>query len=90
MIDKQSVRIRRILTVIGTRTLTRQGIMAELDLSKDGIRNFRANYLRPAMALGFVKMTNPKCPTIPDQSYQLTQKGLEALAVNGSKEHTWS
>ena len=62
--------------------------MAELDLSKDGIRNFRANYLRPAMTQGYVKMTNPKCPTIPDQSYQLTQKGLETLAVNSSKEST--
>jgi ATP-dependent DNA helicase RecG len=79
MIDKQAVRIRRLITVIGKRTMTRQGIMAELDLSQAGLRNFRNNYLRPAMEMGFVRMVKPASPTSPEQAYALTQKGLDVL-----------
>ncbi len=79
MIDKQAVRIRRLITVIGKRTMTRQGIMAELDLSQAGLRNFRNNYLGPAMEMGFVRMVKPASPTSPEQAYALTQKGLDVL-----------
>lgn len=81
MVDKQAVRVRHLITVIGKRTLTRQGIMAELDLSKAGCRNFRMNYINPAISQGLVKMSKPESPTSPEQAYCLTRKGLEALSV---------
>ena len=85
MIDKQAVRIRHLIEVIGKRVMTRQGIMAELDLSQDGRRNFRVNYIAPAMKQGFVQMTNPDVPSSPTQAYRLTCKGLEALDLFNPK-----
>ena len=79
MIDKEAVRLRRLIKVIGKGTLTRQGIMSELDLSKEGIRNFRDNYLKPARDQGLVAMSKPTSPNSPEQAYKLTPKGLEFL-----------
>ncbi len=80
MIDKQAVRTRHFGQVLGHRTMTRQGIMAELDLSQDGRRTFRVNYLNPAMIQGLVMMTKPDSPSSPSQAYKLTRKGLDVLA----------
>ena len=80
MIDKQAVRMRNLLRIIGKNVMTRQGIMAELDLSKGGIRNFRDNYLKPAVDLGLVKMYRPESPNCPEQAYKLTPKGLTFLS----------
>ena len=77
--------MKHLIKVIGNRTMTRQGIMSELDLSKAGCRNFRANYLHPAMVQGFVKMSKPNSPTSPEQAYVLTQKGLDAYHLLSSK-----
>lgn len=85
MIDKQAVRVRHLIEIIGKRTMTRQGIMAELDLSEGGRRNFHTNYMNPAISQGFVKMSKPGSPTSPEQSYSLTNKGLDALAVSKSQ-----
>ena len=81
MIDKESVRVTQLLKVIGRATMNRQGIMAELNLSEGGRRNFYHNYLNPAMEQGFVAMSRPGSPTSPEQAYKLTAKGLEALSL---------
>ena len=81
MIDKEAVRVRRLVKVIGRREMTRKGIMAELDLSEGGRRNFHANYVKPAMDEGLMCMLRPGSPTSPEQSYRLTAKGLEMLAL---------
>ena len=84
MIDKEAVRLRRLIKTIGRRTLTRQGIMSELDLSKAGIRNFRDNYLNPAVAQGLVTMSKPASPNSPAQAYRLTANGIDFLSMLNS------
>ena len=79
MIDKEAVRIRRLIRSIGKDIVTRQGLMSELDLSKAAIRNFRDNYLNPARAQGLVTMSKPTSPNSPEQAYKLTPKGLDFL-----------
>lgn len=81
MIDKEAVRVRNLIKAIGKGTMTRQGIMSELDLSQAGIRNFRTNYLNPAREQGLVKMFKPASPNSPEQAYSLTRKGLDFLEM---------
>jgi hypothetical protein len=38
-------------------------------------KNFRENYLEPALAAGIVKMKYPDSPNHPKQRYLLTEKG---------------
>ena len=84
MIDKEAVRLRHLIKAIGKGTVTRQGIMSELDLSQAGIRNFRDNYLIPAREQGLVKMSKPSSPNSPEQAYSLTRKGLDFLSMLNS------
>ena len=84
MIDKEAVRLRHLIKAIGKGTMTRQGLMSELDLSKAGIRNFRINYLKPARDQGLVKMSKPSSPNSPEQAYTLTAKGLDFLSMLNS------
>jgi hypothetical protein len=81
MIDKEAVRVGHLLKVIGHRTMPCLGIMAELDLSEGGRRNFYHNYLHPAKVQGLIEQTKPSSPTSPEQAYKLSPKGLEALDV---------
>lgn len=84
MIDKEAVRVRHLIKAIGKGTVTRQGLMSDLDLSKAGIRNFRINYLKPAREQGLVRMSKPASPNSPEQAYALTSKGLDFLAMLNS------
>jgi fido (protein-threonine AMPylation protein) len=40
---------------------------------------FRKNYLRPALAGGWIKMTQPESPNSPVQKYRLSDKGRKRL-----------
>ena len=47
-------------------------------LDRLGLRHrptFRKNYLRPALAGGWIEMTQPQSPNSPAQKYRLTSKG---------------
>ena len=55
-------------------------IMASLELK--GRRNFLQNYLQPALASGFIEMTQPESPKSPTQKYRLTARG-KTLAGKG-------
>ena len=83
---KVEARVKKLVKVLGAATLSRQGLMAELDLKREGIRNFRFNYMYPARDLGYVVMVFAGAPTCPVQSYRLTQKGLEYLAYIEEQE----
>ena len=48
-------------------------LMATLGLVHKAM--FRANYLKPAMALGLIEMTDPGSPGSPVQRYRLTARG---------------
>ncbi|MHC1791136.1 Fic family protein [Solidesulfovibrio sp.] len=44
-------------------------------------KSFRARYLRPALADGFIEMTIPDKPNSPLQRYQITEKGRQWLQL---------
>ncbi|OFW17299.1 MAG: hypothetical protein A3F70_01785 [Acidobacteria bacterium RIFCSPLOWO2_12_FULL_67_14] len=47
---------------------------------------FRANYLHPALAAGWIRHTLPDKPSSRLQKYQLTQEGEKALTRRGGKD----
>lgn len=76
---KTDERVERIVLAIGRDTISRRGIIAALHLHQKGRRNFCDNYLYPAVGLGLVRMKYQDIPSLPDQAYLLTPKGLEFL-----------
>ena len=71
------LRVRKIVQVIGKSSLPRRQIVADLGLRQQSRRNFIYNYLKPAIAQGYVTMSYPGSPNKPEQAYKLTAKGLD-------------
>ncbi len=71
------LRVRRMVLVIGRSSLPRRQIVADLGLKQQSRRNFIYNYLKPAVAQGYVTMSYPGAPNKPEQTYRLTEKGLD-------------
>ena len=76
---KTDERVRRLVVTIGKGASSRKELIAALGLRQESRRNFYYNYLNPARELGLVQMLYPERPSLPEQSYQLTRKGLEWL-----------
>ena len=69
-----------MVACLGKETKPRRELMAELGLRESSRRNFRVNYISPAIGHGYVRMTIPRVPSCPEQAYALTQNGLDLLA----------
>jgi ATP-dependent DNA helicase RecG len=67
-----SVEVGNLIKVLKGK-MSRQEIQDALEL-KDR-RNFRENYLEPAMEKGLIEMNHPDNPNHPKQKYLLTRKG---------------
>ncbi|MCB1203718.1 MAG: Fic family protein [Verrucomicrobiae bacterium] len=72
--DHLSDHVKRLLSVF-----VRGEILAASEIRKRlGIKHpptFRSNYLRPALAAGWIAMTQPESPRSPTQGYRLTSAG---------------
>ena len=80
-VAREKLRVQRLVKILGKYdVVTRQGLMAELGLKKEGIRNFRVKYWYPSRDAGYVMMVYAGAPTCPVQAYKLTEKGREYLA----------
>ena len=79
-------RVQRLVMVIGRGTHPRRELMAALGLRQESRRNFYDNYMKPATARGLVTMQCPGHPSIPEQTYRLTEKGLEFWEELSKKE----
>ena len=80
-VAREKLRVQRMVKILGKfDVVTRQGLMADLGLRKEGIRNFRVKYWYPARDMGYVVMVYAGAPTCPVQAYKLTEKGKEYLA----------
>ena len=67
--------------------MDRQSLQKILGLKAE--KNFRLVYLRPAMKLGLIEMTNPDKPRSSRQRYRITAEGkkmLKKLGRSGKKE----
>lgn len=72
--DQVSDQVKRLLTAFrGAKTLKAAELMVRLGLQHRP--TFRNNYLSPALAAGFIEMTQPESPRSPAQQYRLTAKG---------------
>ena len=71
------LRVRKMVQVIGKSSLPRRQIVADLGLRQQSRRNFIYNYLKPAVAQGYETMSFPGSPNKPEQTYRLTEKGLD-------------
>ena len=65
--------VKRLLQALERRALRISELMADLGLAHKA--TFRSNYLRPALAAGFIEMTDPQNPNSPTQKYLLTEIG---------------
>lgn len=78
-IDKAQQRLHKLILAIGEQTMPRRQLIAYLGLKQNSRCNFINNYLRPAMAKGYLVMARPSSPNSPEQAYRLSADGLEVL-----------
>ena len=76
--DPVTDQVARLLHLLRDGPQTAAQLLAKLGLSHRP--TLRANYLRPALALGLVEMTHPESPTAKNQAYRLTARGRRAGA----------
>ncbi|MDR0867114.1 MAG: Fic family protein [Planctomycetota bacterium] len=74
--DQQSDQVKRLLDVLGAKTLSAAELMARLDLKHRP--TFRKNYLHPALEAGLIEMTLPETPNARGQRYR--RKSREVLS----------
>ena len=66
--DQVTDQVKRLLSVIGKKTLSSLELMELLGLKHRP--TFRRNYLNPALEAGFIEMTLPDTPTARGQKYR--------------------
>jgi Fic family protein len=76
--DQVTDQVARLLDLLREGPQSAAQLLARLGLSHRP--TLRANYLRPALALGLVEMTRPESPTAKNQAYRLTARGRRAGA----------
>lgn len=69
---QSSIEVKNLLKVLG-KEMTRNEIQNILGLRD--IKNFRENYLEPALNEGLIIMKHPENPNHPNQKYKLASKG---------------
>lgn len=75
-IDKAQERIHKLILAIGDQTMPRRQMIAYLGLKQNSRCNFLKNYLKPAIAKGYIVMARPSSPNSPEQAYRLSADGL--------------
>lgn len=78
-ISKSEERMNKLILAIGEQTMPRRQIIAYLGLKQNSRSNFVNNYLKPALAKGYIVMTLPDSPNSPEQAYRLSADGIDML-----------
>ena len=78
--SREDARIQKLVLAIGKQTLPRRQIVAELGLRQKSRKVFIDNYLKPTQAKGYITFACPAHPSLPEQAYRLTAKGLDLYA----------
>lgn len=79
-VSKEDARIQKLVLAIGKQTLPRRQIVAELGLRQKSRKVFIDNYLKPTQAKDYITFAFPAHPSLPEQAYRLTAKGLDLYA----------
>jgi ATP-dependent DNA helicase RecG len=76
----------RSLLAFCRRPQYRASILSHLGLKS--VKNLRQRYLQPLLQTGLLTMTDPEHPNSPEQKYQTTEPGIQALALNDATEYS--
>ena len=80
--DQVTDQVKQLLHIWDHDILSAAELMKKLDLSHR--HTFRENYLRPALAAGFIEMTVPDKPNSRLQKYRITPQGIAFVRENKS------
>ena len=83
--NKAEERVQKLVLALGRQVLPRRQIIAELGLRQNSRAIFISNYLQPAQKQGLIEYAIPSIPSLPEQAYRLTPKGLELYHLLKSK-----
>ena len=76
-VNKGEERVQKLVLALGRKVLPRRQIIAELGLRQNSRAIFISNYLQPAQEQGLIDFAYPSVPSLPEQAYRLTPKGLK-------------
>ena len=79
--EQATEQVERLLMAVGEGEFSTREVMARLGLSHRP--SFLYDYLQPALAGGWLEMTEPDRPRSPRQRYRLTRLGHEVVAGSG-------
>lgn len=77
--DQVCGQVLRLLEALALKLLSAAELMERLELRHRP--NFRKNYLRPALNMGLIAMSQPDSPQSPSQKYLVTEKGMGILST---------
>jgi Fic family protein len=77
--EQATEQVTQLMHAMGKETHTARELMTTLKLSHRP--TFLYNYLQPALAGGWIEMTDPASPRSPRQRYRLTAQGRGVLAT---------
>ena len=76
-VNKAEERVHKLVLTLGRQVMPRRQIVAELGLQQKSRSIFISNYLHPAQEQGLIDFAYPSVPSLPEQAYRLTPKGLD-------------
>lgn len=65
--------VKKLITCLKGKTLSKKEILVALDMKHRP--TLEQDYIKPALELGLIEMTQPDSPRSPTQKYRLTKKG---------------
>lgn len=65
--------VKKLITCLKGKTLSKKEILVALDMKHRP--TLEQEYIKPALELGLIEMTQPDSPKSPTQKYRLTEKG---------------
>ena len=80
-LSNEDLRVQKMVLALGKHTLPRRQLVADLGLRQKSRKVFIDNYLKPTQTKGYITYAFPAHPSLPEQAYRLTAKGLELYSV---------
>ena len=71
--DQVTEQVKKLITCLKEKTLSKKEILVALDMKHRP--TLEQDYIKPALELGLIEMTQPDSPRSPTQKYRLTKKG---------------